>query len=60
MHHDQVRELEAAVEAALVDLFREQSRAGVRPVRVPSARTLHLMAKAAVTVLEATEPPEKP
>ena len=45
-----VRELETNIEAAVADVMRRQG-SGDLPLR-PSRRTLHLMAKAAVTVYE--------
>jgi hypothetical protein len=47
MNHDEVRELEEACEEALVEVLKRHFRHPLPP------RTPHLMAKAAVTVLEA-------
>ncbi len=57
MNHDQVRDLEELIEAALATVFRQREAMetlshGPPP---PDDRTLHLMAKAAVTVFEATD-----
>jgi hypothetical protein len=59
MKHEQVDELESLIEQALADLLRQSRVAKLvsRNQSPPSAKTLHLMAKAAVTVLEATEAP---
>ena len=59
MNRDQVRELESIVEQALSAVFRQAKAARHLPPTQtpPDPRVLHLMAKAAVTVLEATEGP---
>lgn len=66
MNRDEIRDLESVIEAALTTLFatgrgpRSADGAAMWHGRPPAPHTLHLMAKAAVTVLEATEeqPPE--
>ncbi|HEY4260250.1 MAG TPA: hypothetical protein VGM98_08820 [Schlesneria sp.] len=57
MNREQVQELEALVEQALASVFRKSKVAKglLRNQLSPNAKTVHLMAKAAVTVLEATE-----
>ncbi|HEY4310772.1 MAG TPA: hypothetical protein VGN12_15080 [Pirellulales bacterium] len=49
MDHNEVQELEEALERAIVDVLRKHHRHDVRQ------RVRHLMAKAAVAVLEAVE-----
>ena len=58
MNREQVQELESTVEQALADIFRQSKIAKLlsRNHSTPNAKTLHLMAKAAIAVLEATEP----
>ena len=53
MHPDQVRQLEERIDAAITELIEKNF-----PGPPVSPRTTHLMAKAAVTVLEAVA--EKP
>jgi len=57
MTREQVDELERLIEAGLADIFRQSKVARLLSRNQPGvdAKTLHLMAKAAVTVLEATE-----
>lgn len=57
MNREQVQELETLVEQALVTVFCQSNAAKelLRNQLSPNAKTIHLMAKAAVTVLEATE-----
>jgi hypothetical protein len=57
MNREQVQELETLVEQALANIFRQSktSRLLLRNQTSPTAKTMHLMAKAAITVLEATE-----
>lgn len=57
MNREQVQVLESAIEHALANLFRQLNpgKGLSRNHSSPNAKTLHLMAKAAVTVLEATE-----
>jgi hypothetical protein len=61
MDREQVQELEMLVEQALASVFRKSKAvAGLsRNQLLPNAKTIHLMAKAAVTVLEATETESK-
>lgn len=54
MNHEEVRDLEQIVQDALSKALRSTSYASVPP------QILHLMAKAAVTVLEATLSADKP
>jgi hypothetical protein len=49
MKHDEIRALEEACETALAEALRKAGRVQESP------RTCHLMAKAAVAVLEAVE-----
>ncbi len=57
MHREQVQELETLIEQALASVFRQSTatKGLSRNQLLPNAKTIHLMAKAAVTVLEATE-----
>lgn len=57
MNREQVQELESQVEQALANIFRQSKTSKLlsRNQSPPNAKTIHLMAKAAVTVLEATE-----
>jgi hypothetical protein len=57
MNREQVQELETLIEQALTSVFRKTKAAEglLRNQLSPNAKTIHLMAKAAVTVLEATE-----
>lgn len=57
MNREQVGELERLVEEGLAEIFRQSKVARLlsRNQPPPNAKTLHLMAKAVVTVYEATE-----
>lgn len=57
MDREQVGELERLVEQSLAEIFRQTKveRLLSRNQPLPNAKTLHLMAKAAITVYEATE-----
>ncbi|MCA9175643.1 MAG: hypothetical protein KDB14_14260 [Planctomycetales bacterium] len=50
MNHEVVRQLEASIEAAIAEALAEVD---IELPVSPSLRTLHLMAKAAVSVYEA-------
>jgi hypothetical protein len=53
MNRERVRELEDEIESAIAQTLKQLApRQNVKP---PSRRTCHLMAKAAVAVLEAVE-----
>lgn len=54
MSHQQVHVLELAVGKAVADVLRQQADEGTIPL-MPREEIIHLMAKAAVTVLEAAE-----
>lgn len=57
MNREQVHGLERLIEEKLEEIFRDSNNARLlsRNQPPPNAKTLHLMAKAAVTVYEATE-----
>jgi hypothetical protein len=62
MNHELVRELEDRIAAAIAGVFQQSrvTRHLSRNQPPPDDKTLHLMAKAAVTVFEATEYEREP